>query len=108
MSSPAVFTNGTMLQGMGPQGQGSLESMGLSLQKSATAGLAEAANMETRRNAANLIANTERKQGNQQLAGTVGGVAGGAIAGATLGTAAGPWGSLIGGLVGALAGHFMG
>jgi hypothetical protein len=92
---------------MGPQGVGSLEAMGSSQQKTATQGLGQASNMQTRRNAANLIAKTERAQGMEQLGGTIGGVAGGAIAGAEWGSAVGPWGTLIGGVVGAIAGRFM-
>ena len=106
MSSAAVFGIGSQLQGMGPEGAGSIEGLGLSQQRSATQGLQQASAMEQRRNAANLLAKTQRQQGNEQLGGTVGGLAGGAIAGAEFGSAVGPWGTLIGGVVGAIAGRF--
>ena len=104
--SDAVFGIGDMVSSPGASKSGGLLGMGVGEQDQARQGLAQAAAMETRRNAANKIATAQRQQGNEQLAGTVGGLAGGAVAGAEFGSAAGPWGTLIGGLVGAVAGRF--
>lgn len=82
-----------------------LMSLGLSQKKDAFNALGQSAEQETRRNSENKQLETQRVQGNQQLASSVGGLAGGAIAGAEYGSAAGPWGTLIGGLVGAVAGR---
>jgi uncharacterized protein YcfJ len=81
-----------------------LVSMGQEQLGEATKGLKEAADEESKRNAQNTLAEESRKQGNQQLGGTIGALGGMAI-GAQYGSALGPWGAIIGGAAGALAGR---
>ncbi len=100
----ASFGVGANLASQGRRSGTGLAEFGQDQQQQATQELAQAAEMENRRNASNKLAKAQAKQGNQALGASLGGLAGGAAAGAMYGSAAGPWGTLIGGVLGAVAG----
>ena len=97
----AGFGVGANLSNYGSRGRSpSLAAYGMDQEAEATKELGVAATEETKRKAANTMAEAEAKQGNAALGSSLGGLAGGAA----LGSSIGPWGTVIGAVVGGLAG----
>jgi outer membrane lipoprotein SlyB len=80
-----------------------LASLGTTAKNDAMNSLGQVVGQEAQRESTNKQIDAQRKQGNQQLATTVGALGGFAL-GAQAGAVGGPMGALIGGAVGAIAG----